>query len=126
MDICASEYTAADHAEKQNLYKLNHLINEIRQGKRKAGQSLTLLNIPNYVTKSAGKDQESKAEQRVGIVVLRGGGGGVGDGSGVLEKLIDRVGGLVRNDFVWFCGLVICPCIDKILLFRPVLILNSK
>ncbi|XP_022307637.2 uncharacterized protein LOC111113633 isoform X1 [Crassostrea virginica] len=64
VDICASEYTAADHAEKQNLYKLNHLINEIRQGKRKAGQSLMLLNIPNYVTKSAGKDQESKAEQR--------------------------------------------------------------
>ena len=82
MDICASEYTAADHAEKQNLYKLNHLINEIRQGKRKAGQSLTLLNIPNYVTKSAGKDQESKAEQRVSFVVLRGGGGGGGEGGG--------------------------------------------
>lgn len=66
VDICASEYTAADHAEKQNLYKLNQLINEIRQGKRKPGQSLTVLNIPNYVTKSAVQRQEVKAE-RVGV-----------------------------------------------------------
>uniref|UniRef100_K1Q9K9 Ankyrin repeat domain-containing protein 53 n=1 Tax=Magallana gigas TaxID=29159 RepID=K1Q9K9_MAGGI len=65
VDICASEYTAADHAEKQNLYKLNQLINEIRQGKRKPGQSLTVLNIPNYVTKSAVQRQEVKAERHL-------------------------------------------------------------
>ncbi|XP_048729288.2 uncharacterized protein LOC125646798 isoform X3 [Ostrea edulis] len=65
IDICASEYTAADHAEKQNLYKLNQLINEIRQGKRKPGQSLTVLNIPNYVTKSAGKSHQVKSERHL-------------------------------------------------------------
>ncbi|XP_061167109.1 putative ankyrin repeat protein RF_0381 isoform X3 [Saccostrea echinata] len=65
IDICASQYTAADHAEKQNLYKLNQLINEIRQGKRKPGQSLTILNIPNYVTKPAVKNQEVKSEKHI-------------------------------------------------------------
>ena len=57
---------------------------------------------------------------------MGGGGGGGGGGGEWGAGKIDRVGGLVRNDFVWFCGLVICPCIAKILLFWPVLILYSK
>ncbi|XP_033751863.1 uncharacterized protein LOC117335785 isoform X1 [Pecten maximus] len=49
-DKCMSEFTAVDHAEKENLYKLSKRIKEIRQGQRNPGDGLVISTVQHHMS----------------------------------------------------------------------------
>lgn len=53
-DKCMFEFTALDHADRENLYKLSQLIKEIRLGQRNPGDGLVVSTVQHHM---AGQQQ---------------------------------------------------------------------